>query len=453
MRKIYSVLLLLSVLLLTGYAGRAQLLYGYQFQAQAGTYAPLGAVATRIPTLEADEAVVNAIPLGFTFVADGRFYTSIAISSNGWLGLSRSSMVYPEPGSNALGIVPPAEFTIAPLWADLSGSGGTAAYQTTGTSPARVFTMEWRNFRWDRLAPQAVVSFQARLYEGSNRIEFSYRPEAGSVSNNYPYSLGRAGLSHYYNNSSGATPNMLSDLGTAPTVSNGSSGFLTKPANGQQYSFTPVPNAVPPCVAPTVANLARLGRTSARVQWVIGPSQQGTTARVHYGPPGFVLGSAADQIAPGVPGDSAQLTGLLSATDYEYLLELDCGTGTPPGFSSRARFRTYTPASNDEGNRAIWVGVLNALRPGRLTPGSVYDASPSLPANPTCTPPPGIVYDVWYAFRATGPTHQIALNAASSQPGTFVVEVRNGYNPGFQSIACGVSAAPLLLNNLVAGQA
>jgi hypothetical protein len=56
---------------------RAQLLYGYQFQAQAGTYVPLGASATHLPALEADKAVVNAIPLGFTFVADGRFYTTI----------------------------------------------------------------------------------------------------------------------------------------------------------------------------------------------------------------------------------------------------------------------------------------------------------------------------------------------------------------------------------------
>lgn len=83
----------------------------------------------------------------------------IAASSNGWLGLSRTTQMYPAPGSNALGIVPPAEFTIAPLWADLSGSGGTVSYQTTGTSPARMFTTEWRNFRWDRLATQAVVSF------------------------------------------------------------------------------------------------------------------------------------------------------------------------------------------------------------------------------------------------------------------------------------------------------
>lgn len=290
------------------------------------------------------------------------------------------------------------------------------------------------------------------MYEGSNRIEFSYRPEAGSVSNNYPYSAGRAGLPHYYNNSSGGTPNLLSDLGAAPTVSNGSGGFFTNPASGQQYSFVLVPNAIPPCIAPTVANLTRLGRASVRVQWAIGPSQQGATARVHYGPAGFVLGSPADQIAPGTPADSAQLTGLLSATDYEYLLELDCGTGTPPGLSSRARFRTYTPASNDEGSRAIWVGVLNALRPARLTAGSVYDASPSLPANPIVAQPPGSVYDVWYAFRAIGPTLQLTLDA-DGQLGTFVVEVRNGYNPGSQSIACGVSPASLLLSNLTAGQA
>ena len=450
MAKRYSLLIALCWALLLSSASQAQLLYGYQFQAQAGTYLPLGSGATRLAALEADEAITNAIPLGFTFVADGQFYTTIAASSNGWLGLSYSPLLYPSPGSNALGNGPPAGFTIAPLWSDLSGSGGTVSYQTTGTAPARVFTMEWRDFRWDRLASQAVVSFQARLYEGSNRIEFNYRPEAGSVSNNFPYSAAHVGLSHYYNNPSGATPIILSDLSAAPVVSNRLVDILAKPASGQQYSLVPVPNTVPPCVAP-IGNLARLGRISARVQWVLGYSQQGTTARVHYGPAGFVLGTTADLIAPGVPGDSAQLTGLVRDTDYEFLLELDCGTGTPPGLSGRTRFRTYTPASNDEGSRAIWVAVLDVLRPGRLTEGSTRNASASLPANPGCAQPATLVYDVWYAFRATSPTHQIALTAANASP--FVAEVRNGYGTNSQSIACGVSPGPLLLNNLTVGQA
>ena len=95
MRKFY-LLLLIGLL---GHTSRAQLLLGYQFQAQPGTYAPLGTGATHLPALEADEAIAAAVPLGFTFVARGHFFTQASISSNGWMALAQRALSSPSPSS------------------------------------------------------------------------------------------------------------------------------------------------------------------------------------------------------------------------------------------------------------------------------------------------------------------------------------------------------------------
>ncbi|MCB2407575.1 hypothetical protein [Hymenobacter lucidus] len=456
MEKKYSWLILLSLLLLAGPASRAQLLLGYQFQAQSSPYVPLGTGATRLPVLEADEALANKVPLGFTFVMGGRFYTDAAVSSNGWLGLTPTVLQYPSPSSSGLlsGGGGNSHHTIAPLWADLDGQGGSAWYQTTGAAPNRVFTMEWREYRWDRLATQPVVSFQARLYEGSNRIEFSYRAEAGSVSSgsgSYT-SDARAGLT-ILNYSTGLhSPIMIGGLGTAPQLNPADrSGTLVKPATGQLYQFSPTPNTIPACAAPYYSVLGRLGQTTARVDWSINPQVASGIPRVHYGPRGFVLGSAADRIAPGLPGDSAHLTGLVPDTDYEFLVETDCGTTTAPGRTSRTAFRTYTPPSNDEGHRALWLPVLGAQQQAYLTPGFTENASTSLPASTSCTQPAGRVRDVWYAFRATEANHRVVVSTGG-QPGTFVLELRNGYGGSSQAIACATSPTPMQVGGLVPGQ-
>lgn len=457
MQKSYFLSFLLFIILLMGPVCRAQLVSGYQFQAQAGTYVPLGAQATRISALEADEAVVPEVPLGFTFVARGHFFTRAAVSSNGWLALSLYALNSAEPSSYSIYFNSLPEIRIAPLWADLSGSGGNAFYQTTGAAPNRVFTMEWRNFRWDRLATEAVVSFQVKLYEGSNRIEYSYRPEAGSVSSpNAYFSEARAGLRlHHYNATASRNDDLivLDDLGPAPQLSSTPRpGTLAKPATGQQYQFTPSPNTIPACEGPDYYRLARLGQRTACVEWGVGRMRLGGTTRVHYGPAGFVLGSAADRLAVAFSADSAQLTGLVPETNYEYLVETDCGTGTAPARTARTAFRTYTPPSNDEGSRAIWIPVLEVVRPGQVTPGSCQDASTSLPASPSCTAPAGIVRDVWYVFRATESSHQLMIETGN-WPGAYVAELRDGYGPGSRSLGCTAGMAPSQISNLVVGRA
>ncbi|TGE23042.1 fibronectin type III domain-containing protein [Hymenobacter metallicola] len=450
MKKNYSWCIILLLLCIASRPGQAQQVSGYEFRAQTRTYVPLGSDATRLPAVEADEVIVNDIPLGFTFVMGGRFYTKVAVSSNGWMALSTLPVSDPTPSSEQLvsmGVVN-AENIIAPLWADLSGSGGRAFYQTTGTAPNRVFTMEWRDFRWDKQAPQAVVSFQARLYERERTIEFNYRPEAGSVSNTGPLALARAGL-----NTRDEGRHVLSNLGQAPRPYSYSPGpgTLIKPANGQQYEFLYRPNRYLSCQSPESSSVTRVGRTTARVSWVLGNNWPGGQPRVHYGPLGFVLGSAAEKIAPGLPGDSAQLTDLLPASAYEYFIETDCGAANFPASTRRTSFSTFTPLSNDEASSALWLPVIEVEKQNLFTQGTCLNASASLPANSTCILPTGAVRDVWYVFRATSTSHQILLNAGPGD--THVVELRNGYGSSSRALACGTNTAPLRVNSLVVGAA
>ena len=421
--------------LLAGVGGvHAQYLNGYHFQAQAGTYSPLGNGATRLPALEADEAVVHTIPLGFAFAANEQFHAQASISSNGWLHLGSPVPAGALPGQYP-NLAPNIFWLAAPLWADLSGTGGAAYYQTTGTAPNRVFTMEWRDWRWDPRATQAVLSFQVKLYEGTNQVEFCYGAGVGSVSNSVPAARAMAGLQ--WESSGSRYVLLLNNLGPTATV-DGSvpAAILAKPAAGQHYTYMPSPVRLPACpVAQQVRLLLR--RANAKVSWTM-PGGAVGPVRVHFGPRGFVLGSADDAVATGTPADTAQLTGLLPNQQYEYLVEQECVAGASTGRSSRQSFRTYQTPANDNGSQALWLPVLPDLRAYRLTSGTARYATATLPPVPNCGPTPaGGVRDVWYAFRATQRAQEVHITSASTD---FVVEVRDGWGSGSQTMRCGTTA-------------
>ncbi len=128
---------------------------------------------------------------------------------------------------------------IAPLWDDLDGATPTTsvvAYEVTGTAPNRVLTVEWRNWEWNYVSGTVpVISFQVKLYETTNVIEFVYREEAGAVNNgSATIGIGAAtgsGAGSYLNLTSVATPAVSSS--TSMTTIN------TKPITGQIYTFSP----------------------------------------------------------------------------------------------------------------------------------------------------------------------------------------------------------------------
>ena len=181
----------------------------------------------------ADEGYVNNIPIGFSFNYNGAAsYTEISISTNGFISFQElsDSYVLNNLTSGAAGERP----IVAPLWDDINlQSTANLTYTTTGSSPNRVFTVQWLNARWGFGASAAAMSFQVKLYETSNWIEFNYRQESGAA-NSPSASIGLAATSTgSYNFIS------LMNVAASPaaTMTAEIATLASKPASNQSYIF------------------------------------------------------------------------------------------------------------------------------------------------------------------------------------------------------------------------
>jgi len=263
----------------------------YSFSAVSGTFTPVSG-GTTVAAVQADDAVSGAIPIGFNFVFNGITYTNVYASSNGFLSFNAatgSATANNLPASGAA-----TRPLLAPLWDDLEGTGHSASYITTGSAGSRVFTFEWLDWEWRYPATVPVISFQVKLYETTNAIEFIYRQEAGAVN---ATGIGSIGASIGIAAVGTGTGNFISlnNSSTSPTPSltTETSNITTKPATGQIYRFVVAPSTPP---APTQAagvptclggsQITVTGTPPANVNWYWqGTNPNGTSMTQDYTTP------------------------------------------------------------------------------------------------------------------------------------------------------------------------
>jgi len=220
----------------------------YAFQAVSGTFTPLTGGTAVVLTYNAaannDDGITtpaNAVPIGFTFNYNGTNYTSIKPCANGWASFSTTALANnADTWTNNLVTGPAANQRplIAPLWDDNDMvANGAVSYQLSGTSPNQVLTIEWTNAKWDFNATVGVISFQVKLYETTNILEFIYKQEAGSIAPNG----GGASIGLTATGTGNNSFLSLSDASDNPSVSSTveTSTILTKPATGQVYRWIP----------------------------------------------------------------------------------------------------------------------------------------------------------------------------------------------------------------------
>ena len=236
MKKQYILLLWLLTCYTSLLQAQNQQITDYQFIASQGVYIPL-ANATSLPEMSKDNEVKNNLPIGFTFRYAENDYDKFAISSNGFITLGSSATNLNQSyffNALILGLNGQSP-VIAPLWDDLDMSSGTVSYKTEGIVGRQILTIEWLNAEWNNQANEPTISFQVKLHEVGGRIEFTYRQEAGALSNPSA-SIGITNPSscnlHYL---------LLNNTSQAPTVSKVSAThhINTKPATGQVYTFSP----------------------------------------------------------------------------------------------------------------------------------------------------------------------------------------------------------------------
>ena len=345
------------------FAASAQAQVNYTFSAVSGTFTPVsGATAATLspncgyfPTVQGDEGFMNAIPTGFPFSYNGVTYSAINVATNGLASLGSGFILGATACSydNTSGLTNNVNVTtgrpiLAPFWDDLDVA--SIDYVTTGSSPNRVFTVQWTNAKWDYSATSACLSFQIKIYETTNVIEFIYRQDAGT-----PVNLsGGASIGITAVGSGSGNFMSLNNATAAPTVSTTTetTSIGTRPATGQVYRWTPVacPN---PSINPTSANLClgQIQQFTLSGGTVTAPQtfSNATSISIPAGAPATTSGNAGPYPSAitvsglpttGVTVKSVGLNGfshtwpndvdvvLVSPTGVPVIIMSDCGGGT-----------------------------------------------------------------------------------------------------------------------------
>ena len=202
----------LAALLMGGTTLAAHAQFGYSTVLTtniAGTYTDLGTNGTVIATVNNDDANSAAQNIGFNFSYNGTVFTQFVLNTNGLLRLGAAAPSAALAAS-AYGQMPelaPINSTnaadvnlIMPFNFDLTSGTSGAEYRvyTTGTVGSRICTIQWKNVA-DKVvddfdsAPVTSLptqytnfSFQVKLYEANNQIDFVYNvPSVGTSALKY----------------------------------------------------------------------------------------------------------------------------------------------------------------------------------------------------------------------------------------------------------------------------
>lgn len=326
----------------------------YTFQQSSEIYQPLTG-GTVIATATTDSAggvatslnsFVSPLPIGsipFTFFYDNSPYNSVFVSANGFLSFALTpSAGNTNPINNTSANYAGA---ISAFGRDLIGNFrrfnsldpdtiASIRYGVTGTSPNRMFVVEWVNFRPTGTTPTGLgpnMSFQIRLLECSNSIEIAYGNFTGGT---WPNGTAQIGLrfsntSQFFNRMlPSGQPWTATTRGTANnSVCNYTNTML--PASGQVFRFVPKPVMG--------LGVADLTSTNARLQWNGMSGLTGINYRVEWGPAGFVQGSGTSVVTPDT---FLLISGLNAGASYDYYVRRECGGAA--GSTEYAGPKTFT---------------------------------------------------------------------------------------------------------------
>ena len=333
-----------TLIILLSQISKAQV--SYSFTATTGTYTAIsgGTTATLVsPSTDyvaSDEGYANAIPIGFTFTYNGVSYTNINANANGFISLGDGFVADDLENyfSNSLSAGTVSQGgtrpIIAPLWDDLNlATANNLTYVVTGSFPNRVFTIQWANAFWDFNADNPVISFQVKLYETTNIIEFIYKQESGAT-NTTSASIGltaaRTGTGNFLSLAASSASPATSTTTETRTIS-------AKPATNQVYRFTPLE-----CIAPSITQLSNVTSTSATFSWndIAGASGYEYATSTGANPPSS--GTATSQTSVGISGLTA------GANNYFYV-RTSCSDGVFSEWSRRATVLCTTNTAPADG--------------------------------------------------------------------------------------------------------
>ena len=246
-------ILLLLVVSCLAIAAKAQsTAAGYNFAASTGSYTALsGASNATVGTW--NDTVVSGISLGFTFNYMGTAFTTVSISSNGWIALGTVTLTattytpVSTLGGGTNGIISASGCNLQ----SSSTNTDNITYLTTGSAGSRVFTVQYKSVRFSGSAATEAWNFQIKLYETSGIIQIVYG-SATTPTTARTMQVGIRGTAVTdFNNRTTTTNWSATTIGTANT-STCTRSTTVQPASGLIYTWCP--NAALPSVSVSAAS-------------------------------------------------------------------------------------------------------------------------------------------------------------------------------------------------------
>lgn len=366
--KKFSIIL---ICILSACIMNAQSVSTYSFAESAATYSVLGGTNS---TAVGDDGFQTGILLGFNFSFGGTVYTHICIGTNGFIKLGNAATTVTGAFgnyNNLLSNTATDRPEIGPFWDDNNRNTGAITYAVSGAAGSQVFTVDWNAINIGGVGATSatnLASFQVKLYETTNVIEFIYgtMAAAGTLTASVGLNDNTSFLS--------VTPAPASTVSSA-TANNAISS--TTDLVGKKYTFTPPSGCSGPPVAGSVSGPA--GACSG-VAFTLTNTGATIGTGMHYA---WQSSSALAGPYTNIPGQTSIPTASVSQTAVTYYRLVDtCINGGQNAISTNtvqvnmnapsACYCTPTYSSGCLGDNLASV-LLGTLNDAGLTCAPIYE--------------------------------------------------------------------------------
>lgn len=372
----------------------------YSFAQSTGSYTPISGTVLGAATDNTSTANLNSnvypVTLPFNFVFNGTSYSSLNVSTNGFVTFGATAPL--TTTTTPISSTTAYEGAISAFGRDISsffnvnGITGSIAWETVGTAPNREIVIEWKNFRPNSSAVITTVysfSFQIRLQETSNVIKTIY--DAGtylagstSISGTVQVGLRGATTADFNNRLNASTLEFINSTpGTASSSAqnmNTTNAIPGMPTAGLTYTWTP-----PSCWTPSGVNVTNITTNSATVNWTA-PSIAPGSYEVYYSTSNTAPTSSTTPSLQNITGVTTPISPLQPLTTYYVWVRSSCGTSDKSTWTSVANFTTqptcWTPSGVNVTNITTNSATVN------------WTAPTTAPAS----------YEVYYSTSNTAPT-------------------------------------------------
>lgn len=312
----------------------------YSFTQSVGNYTPINGTVLATATDNSSGSLngnVYPLSLPFNFSFNGNSYSSINVSTNGFItfGATAPSGGISSPISGAIaynGAISAFGKPINSVY-NINGVTGNISWETVGVAPNRELVIQWKDFRPASSSSTTLVytfSFQIRLQETTNAINVIYNSGSYLAGNTAITGTAQIGLrgatTADFNNRLNTTTEEFKNS-TSGTANNSSQNFNTvnavpgMPPAGLIYIWEP-----PTCYVPSGLLSGATTATTASVSWSASVSSPGGYD-IYYSTSNVAPTASTSPMITNVPGTSATLNSLTPATLYYVWVRSNCGGG------------------------------------------------------------------------------------------------------------------------------